>query len=172
MKAYQWLQKQGPQIREIASNPDILVGLYQKAQMHGDEVLERPSIQNFKNELKNLAGMMGELQPGTPTTSVSVSPTSSHQMNGHAASQVTTPTATLAAHTQIPLAQTTSVETHSHTLSSTARSAPSADLKSLLDPKSWAMIQEVKSHLNLSNEHEALRALISLGYAKVKKIIS
>ncbi len=32
-----------------------------KATRDGDGALERPSIQNFKNELKSLAGMMGEL---------------------------------------------------------------------------------------------------------------
>lgn len=58
--AFAWLQSQSDSIKEMASNPDILVGLYLKAKLQGEDVLERPSIQNFKNELKSLAGMMGE----------------------------------------------------------------------------------------------------------------
>lgn len=62
VQAYAWLQSQSESIKEIATSPDILVSLYLKAKLQGDAVLERPSIQNFKNELKNLAGMMGEFE--------------------------------------------------------------------------------------------------------------
>ncbi len=42
------------------------------------------------------------------------------------------------------------------------------DLRTLLDARSWGMLQEVKNHLNLSSETEALRLLISLGYQKIR----
>lgn len=42
------------------------------------------------------------------------------------------------------------------------------DLRSLIDARSWGMLQEVKNHLNLSSETEALRLLISLGYQKIR----
>lgn len=61
LKAYQWLMGQNSSLKEIATTPDILVSLYLKATRDGDHSLERPSIQNFKNELRSLAGMMGEL---------------------------------------------------------------------------------------------------------------
>lgn len=61
-KAYQWLLTQSPSIKEMASNQDILVSLYLKAQRNGDAILEAPSIQNFKQELKSLATMMGDFQ--------------------------------------------------------------------------------------------------------------
>jgi hypothetical protein len=60
--AYAWLQNQSENIKELATTPDVLVSLYLKAKLQGDGALERPSIQNFKNELKNLAGMMGEFE--------------------------------------------------------------------------------------------------------------
>ncbi len=60
LKAYSWLQNQNPSIKEMASTPDVLVSLFLKATRDGDEVLERPSIQNFKKELKSIAEMMGE----------------------------------------------------------------------------------------------------------------
>jgi hypothetical protein len=60
--AYAWLQSQSESIIEIATSPDILVSLYLKAKLQGDSALERPSIKNFKSELKSLAGMMGEFE--------------------------------------------------------------------------------------------------------------
>ncbi len=62
VKAYQWVQSQNAHIRELATTPDLLVSLYLKAQMQGNECLDRPSIQNFKSELKSLAGMIGEFE--------------------------------------------------------------------------------------------------------------
>ena len=71
--AYSWLQHQSDKIKEVATTPDVLVSLYLKAKLQGDNALERPSIQNFKNELKSLAGMMGEfeiVETSGPTPSV------------------------------------------------------------------------------------------------------
>ena len=62
VEAYAWLQSQSESIKEIATTPDILVSLYMKAKMQGMEALERPSIQNFKSELKSLVGIMGEFE--------------------------------------------------------------------------------------------------------------
>lgn len=66
LKAYQWLMVQNSSIKEMATTPDILVSLYLKANRDGDSALERPSILNFKSELKSLAGMMGELERPQP----------------------------------------------------------------------------------------------------------
>jgi hypothetical protein len=63
VKAYAWLQNQNEKIKELATSPDVLVSLYLKAKLNGEDCLDRPSIQNFKSELKNLAGMMGEFEP-------------------------------------------------------------------------------------------------------------
>lgn len=68
-RAYQWLLTQNSSIKEMASNQDILVSMYLKAQRNGDSSLETPSIQNFKKELKSLATMMGDFQP-QPTTAI------------------------------------------------------------------------------------------------------
>ena len=61
-KAYTWLLTQSPSIKDMASTQDMLISLYLKAQRNGDASLEAPSIQNFKQELKSLAGLMGDLQ--------------------------------------------------------------------------------------------------------------
>ena len=62
VQAYSWVQNQNESIKELATTPDVLVSLYLKAKLQGDSALDRPSIQNFKNELRSLAGMMGELE--------------------------------------------------------------------------------------------------------------
>lgn len=77
VKAYQWLQAQSPQLKELASTPDLLISLYQKAQMQGREALERPTLANFKSELKSLAGMMGEFETHTENQTATFSVTKS-----------------------------------------------------------------------------------------------
>jgi hypothetical protein len=63
LKAYNWLQDQSEAVRDVATTPDQLVSLYLKAiRGASPESLERPSLQSFKSELKNLAGMMGDLE--------------------------------------------------------------------------------------------------------------
>ena len=133
MTAFAWLQGQSDSIKEMAANPDILVGLYLKAKLQGEEVLERPSIQNFKNELKSLAGMMGEFSP-----KMEASP--------KLGSMTSAPASQLQPQTQpVPHQPMSQSQAHS------------------LDLKSTQMIHEIKEQLNLSSDTEALRLLISVG---------
>jgi hypothetical protein len=60
-QAYSWIMSQPDHLKEMATTPEILISLYSKYRSQGIDSLDRPSIQNFKNELKSLAGMMGEL---------------------------------------------------------------------------------------------------------------
>ena len=62
-RAYAWLLTQNESVKGIAQDQNILVSLYLKAQRNGEASLEAPSIQNFKQELKSLANMIGEFQP-------------------------------------------------------------------------------------------------------------
>ena len=68
-KAYTWLLNQSPSVKDLATTQDMLVSLYLRAVRNGEISNESPSIQNFKQELKSLAGLMGELQtPAAPVT--------------------------------------------------------------------------------------------------------
>lgn len=67
IKAFQWIQLQPANLRDLASTPDVLVSLYLKAKLQGEAALDRPSIQNFKSELKNLAGQLGEFDTSKTT---------------------------------------------------------------------------------------------------------
>lgn len=141
--AYQWLTKQPPSIREMASSVDMLVHLYLKAKRHGDEALERPSIQNFTKELKSLAGMMGEFEPQHQT------PQQPPQTHGATGPQT--------------LAQ---AKTHA----SAPPLSATPTLSTGLDEKSIEMIQKVKENFNLTADAEVLRLLISTGYHHVMKL--
>lgn len=154
LRAYAWLQNQNPSIRGMATTPDILVSLYLKTTRDGEEALDRPSIQNFKNELKSLAGLMGELEIGKK---VELEKSMPPPVLSPIQSTDETPQTWVTDQKQPqPMPQQTS------------------DGLSLqgLDPLSLEMLEDVKINFNLSDQAEALRMLIKLGYLKAKKILT
>jgi len=148
-KAYSWLLTQNSSIKEMANTQDMLISLYLKAQRGGEAALDTPSIQNFKQELKSLANLMGDLQT-TPSATSQVSPVSTASAASYSPTSATSPAPTPASS---PV---------------TAQQASSA--LSQLDAASLNALADVKNTLNLSSEVEALRALIALGYKQFKKI--
>lgn len=139
-RAYTWLLSQSPSIKALASSQDMLVSLYLKAQRDGEASLEAPSIQNFKQELKSLANMIGDF-----STAPAVAPAST-------ATAAYSPSASYAAG------------------ASASASAPIVVSSLGLDAQSSNALNEVRVALNLSSDVEALRALIALGYKQFKKI--
>lgn len=167
LKAYQWLMVQNSSIKEMATTPDILVSLYLKATRDGDHSLDRPSIQNFKNELKSLAGMMGELdrpQPvmGTPVQQV-------HQQVHQQVQQQQVHQHVV--HQAQPLMQAPTQTQLSYTEKTVTATSRTPDLLEMLDCGSKLMIQEVKDEFNLSSDMEALRMLIKVGYSRSKGLL-
>ncbi|UOF00895.1 hypothetical protein [Bdellovibrio reynosensis] len=186
LKAYQWLMSQNSSIKEMATTPDILVSLFLKATRDGDHALERPSIKNFKNELKSLAGMMGELDRPTQPP---IQPQAPVQMQQHvpaqhvpvqhapvqhvhvqqAPVQMAIPVQT--AYVQQPVAVHAPVPTQtqvSYTEKTMTAMTRNSDISELLDPASHEMIQEVKEAFNLSSDLEVLRMLIKIGYTRAR----
>jgi hypothetical protein len=157
VKAYQWLQHQNDSIKELATSPDILVSLFLKAKLQGDGALERPSIQNFKNELKNLAGMMGEFEIVEPTSAPVSAPAAA-----------IAPAPAMVPPPQAPMAAAAVATPPAASSTAPGKNRPLPEL----DTRSWLMIQEVKTQLNLSSDQEALRVLISVGHSKVKALMS
>jgi hypothetical protein len=156
VQAYAWLQSQSENIKELATTPDVLVSLFLKAKMQGTHALERPSIQNFKNELKNLAGMIGEFEVVQPTEEAS----STIRVRSHSLKH----SERVQQQQQLAAASTQSSSTAS--VSSEASMNPLA-----LDSRSLDLIQEVKIQFNLSCDIEALRLLIAVGYSHVKGLL-
>lgn len=143
VQAYAWLQSQPDSIKELATTPDTLVSLYLKAKLQGNAALERPSIQNFKNELKSLAGLMGEfegqeIRSQQPIAAAPTKPVQAPQ-----------PAAVASPSTSMTAATMTSGQ---------------------FDPKSLEAIRFVQNEFNLSSENEALRLLISTGLKTLKKL--
>lgn len=147
-QAYNWLKSQPQNIQDLAKSPDILVSLYMKAQLHGESFLERPSLVNFKNDLKHLAGMMGEFDTGNPAQS-----TSTPKATGNASFGGTN--SFNSGFTQAPPSEPPQT---------------ASDYRSSLDGRSLAMLGDIKNQFNLSSETEALRMLIALGYQKLKSL--
>ena len=184
LKAYQWLMVQNSSIKEMATTPDFLVSLYLKATRDGEHSLERPSIQNFKNELKSLAGMMGELDRAPQPSSVVVQaaaaaavqaqpmmapqqPVQHVQHVPQMQQQVLPPVQPVMTMPPAPTTQT-QVSYTEKTLTTTSRTPETLDM---LDCGSKAMIQEVKDEFNLSSDLEALRMLIKIGYSRSKGLL-
>lgn len=179
LKAYNWLQSQSDQVKELATTPDQLVSLYLKSTRLGQESLqrythpvpqspvqpnatvfsnnlpdqnERPSLQNFKSELKNLAGMMGDLEKPPTVTSPS-SPYGNYQ--GPPSSNNS---------------QASSNNYQSSTSSYVSSAAPISSTSPVYDENTQNLIREVKNELNLSTDSEALRMLVKIGYQKVRSL--
>lgn len=150
-KAYMWLVHQNDSIKELATTPDILVSLFLKAQRNGEEALDTPSIQNFKNELKSLAGLMGELDSKSAPLAVAPTPTPAQAFH------------------QSPPVQQVRVQNNQVNIQN---NHVSVDLIGQLDAKSRIMVSEVRDQLNLSTDLEAVRLLLSLGYHKAKNLYS
>lgn len=186
VKAFQWIQLQGPDIKQLASTPDVLVSLYLKAKLQGEAVLERPSIQNFKNELKNLAGQLGEFAPAQEVVNEQLfdSAYSKVSTGEHSAPperpaamsfappppQFTTPAFAQAPPFPTPPTATQAPVTMPPTApparSSFATSAPGFTL----DEKTAALVRETRELSNLQSDAEAIRLLISIGHRQLKQL--
>ena len=154
-KAYQWLLQQNASIKDLATSQDVLVSLFLKAQRDGHSSLETPTIQNFKQELKSLVNLMGDLQ-GSQGSSSAVGSTGS---GSGSAPQTSNGSNGLGA---------TFNSSNPQQAGSASSSAQNLGLH--LDPQSLSAIAEIRANLNLGSDTESLRALISIGYKHLKKI--
>jgi hypothetical protein len=171
-RAYAWLLTQTPSVKEMATSQEMLVSMYLKAQRDGDAILETPSIQNFKQELKSLASMMGDLQPNQARHTQPNVSQPAHQQTVH---QQTAPAKNFSANSQ-PAMSPHQAAANSHQVKNnmpqTFASAPPSNhvVSFTLDEQSMLAIEHVKRTFNLSSDSEALRALISLGHKQIQKI--
>jgi len=163
IKAYEWLQAQGESIKQIATSPDVLVSLYMKAQMQGEEVLHRPSIKNFKSDLKNLASMMGEWGP-------SISHSQRQSPLFHASSHLSE-SAVGGKTPQSPSPPSASVGEH-HTETRVSNSVSIKTEPSIWDEGLQIKLKEIQNLYHLSTELEAAKLLMSIGYHHAKRLMS
>lgn len=177
LKAYAWLQSQNESIKEMATTTDILVSLYLKASRDGDSALDRPSIQNFKNELRSLAGMMGELSTGTQSQTVInptvVNPTiiqSPQPQNNFTTGQVQgTHVNTIQSAQTVTQVLTTTNESKTIQTRTLSLSEGLAQLN--IDQHTLQMIDEIKNELNLGSDLDALKVLVKIGHSKLTAML-
>lgn len=192
IKAFEWLQTQSPQVRELASTTDLLMSLYSKAMIQGKDALERPQLANFKNELRHLAGQLGEFdttaqeaafhahqmppaQASLPPPNASASahvgpgqaptPASFHGVQNQQPAHASASGAYLGA--AIPSSPGSVRAAHG---SNVKTSAPAPTHGFLLDSKSNEWLDEIQRELNLESPTEALRLAISVGYSRLSEL--
>lgn len=145
-KAFDWLQYQPDQVKQVATSPDVLVGLFLKAQRQGiDNIdVDAPvSSKKFLSDLKNLKKDMAQFED--PTTG----------------SHVTAPQNSV----QTQVTQTTTVsETKSMSMNT---AVPTQNSLGQLDAQSLQAVRVVQERFNLSSPQEALRMIISVGTKQI-----
>ncbi len=169
-KAYSWLLSQSPSVKEMAHDQNMLVSLYLKAQRNGDAVLETPSIQNFKQELKSLANMMGDFQ--SPQQLATTASTQVHApAHVHIPSHTHAPTlhTPVSSHTHATASQAAVSTSHVTTTTVSQSRVSTADMTAGFDQKTMEAVQQVREAFNLSSDGEALRVLVALGIKQFNK---
>lgn len=170
LKAYAWLQNQDPSLKEMATTPDILVSLYLKATRDGDAALDRPSIQNFKHELKQLAGLMGEFEKEGVQAKSAEELNASGTTNASKREAIAKSPKSLALDFQV-LEKKFNSGMSAQQMPTQVAVQDQALGPLVLDAASIALINEVRQKLNLTTNQEALNMLIQVGYNKTKKLI-
>ncbi len=171
-KAFSWMKSQDESIKELARTPDILVSLYLKAQRHGEDFLERPSIQNFKNDLKTLAGMMDAFDPNS-LTSQEESQSEKEELiyRSIVPPPSPTPVATKPTPLQTPVPHPTPTPAPTPVPPPAPAPIPVPTSLDSLDSKTREALSEVMALFNLSSESEALRMLIAIGHKHLVRIL-
>lgn len=161
-KAFDWLQYQPDQVKQVATSPDVLVGLFLKAQRQGiDNIdIDAPvSSKKFLSDLKNLKKDIAQFDDGSGASGTS--PQTTYMPPPEPTSVQNTVQNSMQNSVQTQVTQTTTVsETKSMSLNSTS-------LLSALDPQSLQSIRIVQERFNLSSPQEALRMIISVGTKQI-----
>lgn len=196
VKAYEWLKHQAPNVREKAISADSLVNLYLQAKRRITTDGQRPdweapspaSVEAFKSDLRNLAEDLRQFenpsrepilrdpafnevfdlaggptpsptppQPAPAATGAKANPAPVHSM----------PVSNFTSHFQ---ASPPSIAAPS-TVTNSANAAPPTAAFFVLDPQSREWVADVVKRLNLTNETDAVRALIAVGYKRLREIL-
>ena len=177
--AFNWLQTQPESVRMLATTPDSLVCLYTRAQRSGGASFESfeseapVSSQNFMSDLKNLAEGLRQFEsPSERSDAVRPSPALPRPQ--HRAPPTPIP-ALNQAYVQTPVAPTatpTAAPTATPTAAPSSAAAAAPVMPFALNERSWAMVQEVKVAMNLSNDAEAANLMMALAYKSLKSLLA
>jgi hypothetical protein len=171
VKAIEWLQSQPPSVRERAGSADLVVSYYLQACRKSAAQLEAPvSGENFKSDLKHLAQDLKQFEESSVTTIVPPH----HPQAAEAVSSVS-------AFRRAPQPPPPPTENYfsppepifkpevAHPQPAPARSG-AVTIQWPIDTRTLQAARELTERLNLSNETEALRLLVTLGAERAKML--
>ncbi len=159
--AFNWLQSQSDQVRDMVQTTDDLVSLYLRAQRFGENTTdtEAPvSSRNFKEDLKNLAQGLKHFEID-PTSSRPIDPVESPIRDRRSSPVVAAGTAAAEAMT------TGQQQTQAAQASQKPVNHPS--LENVLGEQGMKNLRTVMSAFNLTSEPEALRMIVATGTRKL-----
>jgi hypothetical protein len=150
VKAYEWLNTQPAAVRERTPTADALMATFlqvrrRMAQNEKQESWDQPtasSVEAFKTDLRNLAEGLRQFEE--PSHTERLPP---------------------------PLQRPTPGPEQRQLPPSVERSAQPTAEASLFDAKTMGWVREVRTRLNLSSDQEAARAMIAIGYARLKDML-
>lgn len=160
VKAIEWLSSQPQSVRERATSADLIVSFYLQARRRMTAAqMEAPvSGENFKQDLKHLAQDLKQFEDPSapPHTQAQPSRALSHGHFEWPQEVEPQPPPTPIHHAPPPPPRPAPVEHKGPTWS--------------IDPRSLAAAREVQQRLNLSNEGEAIRLLVTFGYERAREL--
>ena len=158
-KAFQWLQNQPQNIKDLAQTKDQLVALYLKHQRTSPQNDAPVSSKLFVSELKDLAKGIEAFENSGPPA---------HAPNENSAMGMAPPGTPGSAYTQEPSKKASVYRSKIMQPTKPASSTPMS-LGHEVDPKTRQFLTEIRLRFNLSNDNEALRMLVAVGYEKLTK---
>lgn len=171
IKAFEWLQSQDDSIKSIATSVDALISLYMKAKLQGEESLHRLSIKNFKNDLQNLASIVGDWDRSAESSGDRSNPNSTPP---HAAGWSVSSSGSLGVKPSIQAQQNSdpipSLQPNAGVTNQSAAATPSTK-SSVLPPELERDLLELTRALHLSHQDETLRMALRIGIEQLKRLI-
>lgn len=171
-KAFDWLQHQPQNVREVATSPDILVNLFLRAQRQGLNRIDADapnSARKFIEDLNSLKKDMAQFEetpqqkaatllPPIPLSTPAHNSSLSFPSAGTAQKTVPTPP-----HYESSVSQKTTINTaQSITIDRTTT-------ESHLDETSSRLVEEIQQRFNLSSTQEVLRLMITVAHKQISK---
>lgn len=170
VKAIEWISQQSPAVRERAHSADLIVSFYLQARRRMTAAqMEAPvSGEYFKQDLKHLAQDLKQFEDTSAAPPPQPEPNRSLSHG---------PTLELHSVTHAPQAHAQQ-HVHLHVQSPPATTAPppqpappaAKGYNWTVDQRSLNFARELQERLNLGNEGEALRMLITLGMERARDL--
>jgi hypothetical protein len=173
--AFNWLQTQTESVRKTATTPDVLVGLFMRAQRFGESNPESDapiSSQNFMSDLRNLAEGLKQFEGPAKDTSRGMQRENHRDPRRFTASPNIAPPITPNVSANMMPNMSSDIGYFQPPIMQVQTPAPSVGVQAGLNERTLTMIHEVKAQFNLSCEAEAINMMVSLAYKSLKNLLA